>query len=194
MKVTALIFDLDGTLTRPYLDFDLIRAEIGNVAGPLLEAMDRMGPDQKQKALDILHRHEKTAAENSQLNPGVHEICAWLRERKLAIGLVTRNQRRSVEYICQVHNLSFDGIVTREDGPAKPDPFPVLQVCRLMNVQPSQSVVVGDYLFDLVSARGAGACSVLLSTNENYADFAHEADYVIASLNELPAIIDNMND
>ncbi len=194
MKVTALIFDLDGTLTRPYLDFGLIRAEIGNVTGPLLEAMDRMKPDQKQKALDILHRHEKAAAENSQLNPGVHEICAWLRERKLAIGLVTRNQRRSVEHICQVHNLSFDGIVTREDGPVKPDPFPVLQVCRLMNVQPSQSVVVGDYLFDLVSARDAGACSVLLSTNENYADFAHEADYVIASLNELPAIIDNMND
>jgi phosphoglycolate phosphatase-like HAD superfamily hydrolase len=43
-KIAAVIFDLDGTITRPYLDFNQIRAEIGNVRGPLLEAMDKMTP------------------------------------------------------------------------------------------------------------------------------------------------------
>ena len=40
MKVAAAIFDLDGTLTRPVLDFNAIRREIGDVEGPLLEAME----------------------------------------------------------------------------------------------------------------------------------------------------------
>src|SRR5689334_2066126 len=33
----ALLFDMDGTLTRPYFDYPAIRAEIGVVEGGLLE-------------------------------------------------------------------------------------------------------------------------------------------------------------
>ncbi|MCK5272001.1 MAG: hypothetical protein KAJ52_05470, partial [Sedimentisphaerales bacterium] len=65
MKIAAVIFDLDGTLTQPYLDFDQIRSEIGNIDGPILEAMEQMPPPQRRKALEILHRHEQEAAENS---------------------------------------------------------------------------------------------------------------------------------
>ena len=192
MKIAAVIFDLDGTLTQPYLDFDQIRSEIGDIDGPILEAMEQMPPPQQRKALEILHRHEREAAENSSLNPGVHEIYSWLRNRNIPIGLATRNQRSNVEYICKVHKLDFDSVVTREDGPAKPDAFPVLRACEQMGVPPKETLVVGDYLFDLISARRAGAHPVLLSTNKNHTDFSHEADYVISSLNELPDVIDNI--
>ncbi len=189
MKIAAVIFDLDGTLTQPYLDFDQIRSEIGDIDGPILEAMEQMPPPQQRKALEILHRHEQEAAENSRLNPGANEIHNWLHSRNIPIGLVPRTQRSSVEYVCKAHNLDFDSIVTREDGPAKPDAFPVLRACELMGVLPKETLVVGDYLFDLISARRAGAHPVLLSTNKNHTDFSHEADYVISSLNELPDII-----
>ena len=189
MKVSAVIFDLDGTITRPYLDFDLIRAEIGEVEGPILEAMEQMSATGRQRALEILHRHELGAAENSQLNPGVREVFSWLRERQCFIGLITRNQRDSVERVCARHQIRFDGVVTREDGPVKPDSFGVIKFCREMGVPPEQTVVVGDYLFDLISGRRAGAKSVLLATQQNYQDFRHEADYVISSLEQLPEII-----
>ena len=192
MKIKAIIFDLDGTVTRPILDFDQIRAEIGDIEGPILEAMEQMSPGEQQRTHQILARHEHIAAENSQLNPGVHELFAWLRQRGMSIGLVTRNQRRSVERICELHNLSFDSVITRQDGPAKPDPAPVQLACAGMGVEASESVMVGDYLFDLVSGRRAGAVSVLLTTSENHRDYKHEADYVIDSLNELPAVIDNI--
>ena len=189
MKIAAVIFDLDGTLTQPYLDFDKIRSEIGDIDGPILEAMEQMSLSQRQKALEILHKYEQEAAENSSLNPGAYEIHAWLRNRNIPIGLVTRNQRSSVEYVCKAHNLDFDSVVTREDGPAKPDAFPVLRACESMGVSPKETLVVGDYLFDLISARRAGAHPVLISTNKNHTDFSHEADYVISSLNELPDVI-----
>lgn len=192
MKVAAAIFDLDGTLTRPVLDFDAIRREIGDVEGPLLEAMEQMSSAERQRAAAILERHERSAAENSELNGGVQELLAWLRGEGRAIGVVTRNQRRSVEKICEVHGLVFDAVVTREDGPAKPDPFGVRRVCELLGIASSRAVVVGDYVFDLISARRAGARGVLLTTNENHADFVAEADYVIDHLEELPAVIEKI--
>lgn len=194
MKIAAVIFDLDGTLTCPFLDFDQIRAEIGNISGPILEAMAQMPPEQLKRAQDILHRHEQVAAENAQLNPGVHSVMSWLQQRQLQIGLVTRNRRRSVDHISQAHHLRFNSIVTREDGPVKPDPFPVLRACAEMNVQPQETVVVGDYLFDLLSATRAGALNVLLCTNENHDEFSAQADYIISSLNELPGVIDIIED
>jgi HAD superfamily hydrolase (TIGR01549 family) len=155
--------------------------------------MEHMSDSRRQQAEAILRKHERLAADQSELNPGVHEVMSWLRKECKKIGLVTRNQRDSVETICRRHNLSFDGVVTREDGPPyKPDPFPVQSVCEKMDVQPDDSVMVGDYLFDLLSGKRAGAKSVLLGTNKTYPDYANEADYVILNLTELPDIIDEM--
>ena len=49
MNRSAVIFDLDGTITKPYLDFDAVRAEIG-VEGPVLEAMAGMDPASRRVA------------------------------------------------------------------------------------------------------------------------------------------------
>ena len=44
MLVKAVIFDLDGTITQPCLDFSLIRREMGmqDNPEPILEAMEGM--------------------------------------------------------------------------------------------------------------------------------------------------------
>jgi len=189
VKITAVIFELDGTITQPCLDFDKIRAEIGDIDGPILEAMLKMSPEDYDRAEKILHRHEFMAAEHSQLNPGAKELLDQLRLENRRLGLVTRNQADSVDRVCRIHNITFDGVVTRDDGPAKPDPFPINRACELLEVEPSRSLVVGDYLFDLVSGRRAGAQTVLLSIQESYHDFAREADYIIDNLSELPKVI-----
>ncbi len=46
MAIRAVIFDLDGTITQPFFDFDAIRAEMGLTRedGPVWEAMQRMSP------------------------------------------------------------------------------------------------------------------------------------------------------
>ena len=38
----AVIFDLDGTLTEPVLDFDAMRAEIGLTGGTILEQLEQL--------------------------------------------------------------------------------------------------------------------------------------------------------
>ena len=68
-KIYAIIFDLDGTLTRPILDFDAIRREIGIEKGPVWESILQMSPKTRKAAEEILLRHEMDAANNCVLQP-----------------------------------------------------------------------------------------------------------------------------
>lgn len=193
MQVTTVIFDLDGTITRPCLDFDQIRRDIGDIDGPILEAMADMTDEQRAHANSVLLKHEQKAAEESELNPGAAELLDRLRSENRRIGLITRNCRQSVEHICAKHNLRFDAVSTREnDGPDKPDPFPFYYVCEKLNAQPHQALMVGDYLFDLLCGKNAGAQSVLVCTNKDYSDFLDQADFAIHNLTELHGIIESL--
>ena len=75
----AVIFDLDGTLTKPYLDFDAIRLELGIASGPILEAIAEMDVAARRNAEVILLRHEWDAAKNATLYDGAVETVAACR-------------------------------------------------------------------------------------------------------------------
>lgn len=195
MPIRAVIFDLDGTITQPYLDFDGIREEMGleTHGGPILEAMEKMPPEQRQRAEVILHFHEEKAVAESRLNAGAGETLAALRQRGIPIGILTRNRKNNAWAVANKHGLHFDAIVGREDGPVKPDAFGVWHLCRRFGVEPAQTLLVGDYLFDLLCARAAGAIPVLLANHDRADEFARHADFTIASLPELLPLIDGHN-
>ena len=191
--IRAIIFDLDGTITRPLLDFDAIREEIGFArdAGPILELMEGLPDARRREIFRILDDHEKRAAEHSTLNPGSREILQWLAERGLPVGILTRNTRENTLIVARLHGLRFDAILDRHDGPVKPDAFGVLELCRRFGVKPDETLVVGDFLHDLLSARSAGAIPVLMRNHKDADAFAQYADFVIDSLDELAPIIEN---
>jgi HAD superfamily hydrolase (TIGR01509 family) len=189
--IKAVIFDMDGTITRPFFDFDQIREEIGleRNAGPILEEMEKMTPDRRLEAEKILHRHEQEAIEQSQLNDGARETLKALHKAKIPIGVLTRNQKDNVYAIANKHHLHFDAVVGREDGPIKPDAFGVLHLCKKFGVKPQETMLVGDYLFDLLCAKSAGSYAVLLANHKNASEFAHRADFCIKNISELLEII-----
>ena len=193
VMIRAVIFDLDGTITRPFFDFDAIREEMGLPAdsGPILETMAKMSPDQRKRAEDILSFHENRAVNESTLNDTAEETLRTLRSRSIHIGILTRNRRSNALAIARKHNLTFDAIVDREDGPVKPDAFGVLQLCEQFGTAPSETLVVGDYLYDLLSAKAAGAIAVLLKTNEKCDQFCKYADFTITSLDKILQIIED---
>jgi HAD superfamily hydrolase (TIGR01549 family) len=195
MPIRAVIFDLDGTITEPFLDFDAIREEmgIGRHGGPVLEAMEKMTPEQRRRAEAILHYHEDRAVAASTLNGGARETLSGLSRRGIRIGVLTRNRKCNAQTIAQKHGLHFDMIVGREDGPVKPDAFGVRHLCEGFGVAPAETLFVGDYLHDLLCARAAGAVAVLLATHPRAAEFAPHADFVVRSLGEILQIIDDKN-
>jgi HAD superfamily hydrolase (TIGR01509 family) len=195
MSFKAVIFDLDGTITQPYFDFDAIRQEIGLSpdSGPLLESMEKMTPRQRVEAERILHYHEDKAVTESQLNPGAEQTLAALRAAGIHIGILTRNARDNAFAIARKHSLQFDAVIGREDGPVKPDAFGVLQLCRQFGVEPRETLLVGDYLFDLLSAKAAGAVAVLLANHNQAEEFAEHADFCIKNIGRILEIVANSN-
>lgn len=193
MPIKAVIFDLDGTITEPYFDFDAIREEIGIAkdGGPILEAMEKMAPEERRRAEAILLYHEDQALTASKLNPGARETLLELRRRRIRIGILTRNRKCNATALADKHHLEFDMIVGREDGPVKPDAFGVKHLCRHFGVTPAETVVVGDYLYDVLCARAAGAIPVLLANHPRAPEFAPHADFVIRNLREVLQIVDD---
>ncbi|MBN2594071.1 MAG: HAD family hydrolase [Sedimentisphaerales bacterium] len=195
MPIKAVIFDLDGTITQPYFDFDAIREEIGLArdSGPLLESMEKMTPELRRKAEDILYNHEEKAVIESKLNSGAEHTLSRLRAEGIHIGVLTRNKRDNAYAIASRHNLQFDAVIGREDGPVKPDAFGVLELCRQFGVTPKETILVGDYLFDLLCAKAAGACAVLLANHHKADDFVEHADFCIENIRGILDIIANKN-
>jgi HAD superfamily hydrolase (TIGR01549 family) len=186
----VVIFDMDGTLTRPHLDFDRMREEIGLEPGPLLEAVLAMAPEDRAAAEVILQRHEDEAAAASELHAGAAEVVSAVREAGLSPVLMTRNSRRSVDMVLRRHRLSFDMIRTREDGAMKPSPEPIFDICRRLDADPRQSWTVGDFHYDIRCGAAAGCTTVLLLTDKGARpDWASQADHVIHDLRELLGIV-----
>ena len=185
-----LIFDLDGTLTRPILDFAAIRAAVG-LGEPLLESMLALpaGPE-RERAFAVLERFEAEAAERAELNEGAREILDVLSRRGIPAGLVTRNSRASARRTLERHALRFDIVVTRDDAPPKPRPEPLLRICEHFGVPPAEALMVGDFRLDVLAGHRAGTRTALL-TNGRDASWLPEAppDHVVERLLELESLL-----
>ena len=195
MPIKAVIFDLDGTITEPYFDFDAIREEIGlpRDSGPILESMEKMTPQQRRTAEKILYYHEQKAVIESKLNADAKETLSTIRSEGIHIGILTRNKRDNAFAIARKHDLEFDAVIGREDGPVKPDAFGVLKLCRKFGVKPEETLLVGDYLFDLQCAKAAGAVAVLLANHHQAGEFVEHADFSIENISGILEIIANKN-
>jgi HAD superfamily hydrolase (TIGR01509 family) len=159
----AVLFDMDGTLTRPLLDFARIKAEMGIGARPILEALAEMDAGARAAAEAVLLRHEEAAALDSTLNEGCRNVLEWLGGRKVRTALITRNSRASVVTVLRRHGLSIDLTIAREDAPPKPDPRPLLLACERLEVAPADAWMVGDGQYDVEAGAAAGIRTVWVS-------------------------------
>ncbi len=159
----AVLFDMDGTLTQPMLDFPRIKAEMGIGNEPILEALAAMDTGERQVAEAILERHEREAAALSALNPGCPELLRWLGARGIPTALITRNSLLSTRTVLDRHALQIAVLVMREHAPPKPHPRPLQLACELLGVPSSAAWMVGDGQYDIEAGSAAQIRTVWLS-------------------------------
>ena len=183
--VRGVVFDMDGTLTDSPLDFGLIRAECGIPEGrPILEFLAECPDADRERMLEVLHRHERRAAQQWTLRHGALEVTEALARAGVRTALLTRNSREALHTVLTRFGLRFDCCMSREDGEPKPSPEPVLEIARKLGLAPDQLLVVGDYLFDVQSGHAAGAKTAFINTPKAL-DPPAEADVVIDDLREI---------
>eukprot|EP00794_Sanderia_malayensis_P009893 gene9893-10906_t len=193
--IRGIIFDLDGTLTVPYLDFRKLKRQlhIGEQAD-ILGHVATLSGDAKIKAMSIVDDFEEDGRNNMQLQPGINELFEFIADKtKLEVALLTRNNMQSVKtFLCKcnergvkhITNETFSVILTRDFKPVKPDPAPVLHIASQWNIDAKNLMVVGDGKFDIMSGNRAGSTTFLLN-NINNVDSKELADFNVNSLVEL---------
>ena len=136
-----------------------------------------------------MRRHEREAIARATLADGCAELLARLADLGIPMAILTRNVREVVDVFVSTFGFAFAGIYTREDGPHKPSPVGVLALCAKMGVSPAETLVVGDYKFDILAGRAAGCTTALVlgadrPSPDELPDWG-PPDLVVQSLREL---------
>jgi phosphoglycolate phosphatase-like HAD superfamily hydrolase len=188
-RFDGVIFDMDGTLVEPLLDFAAMRRRLCVPPGQgILEAIEDMPPSQRSSATRWLVGQELAAAARAKLLPGAAEAVDAIRRAGLKTALMTRNTRPAMGVVLARLMLQFDLAWSREDGPVKPSGEGILLACRRLEISPVRTACVGDFQYDVQAANAVGAYSILLAA-EALPPWADQAKCVISSLFQLPQVL-----
>jgi len=196
-RIKGVLFDFDGTLTLPgALDFPAIKREIKCPPGlPILEYLETVPAELKPSLMKILESKEEKAAEESLPNVGAEECLLTLRNKGVLLGIITRNSFPSVRLaLARFETVGlgdFSAVITREDSLPKPHPDGVHKACERMGLAASELMVVGDFRFDVMAGKAAGACAVLLTNGRPsvMASGDPEPDFTVACLEEILQLV-----
>jgi len=75
--------------------------------------------------------------------------------------IVTLLGPKATQIVIQIHKINVDAVVSRSrDFKPKPYPDQVLQALKLLDIRPSEAVMVGDSEWDEKAAVSAGVCFI----------------------------------
>jgi phosphoglycolate phosphatase len=203
-SLKLVIFDCDGTLvdsqhmivsamTRAYAAHDIPvpeRETLLSIVGlSLNEAFIELGKGTERFPVASLAEHYKLAfhalrASGDHMEPlypgAADAVTALARRDDVVLGIATGKSQRGVRLVLTHHGLldHFITIKTADDAPSKPDPGMVIGAMRDAGVEASNTIVVGDTVYDIAMARAAGAAALGVTWGYHPADSLAQAGAV----------------
>ena len=215
--VQAIIFDLDGTLVdsaedlraavnRLFRTLDLrpIKADEikGMIGDGVLKLVERAlvaadaDPAQKDTLLPrFLELYQADPATRTRCYPGVAETLKALQQRGFRLAVVTNKPVFATNKILEALSLSafFPVVVGGDSVPKrKPDPAPLLEAARQLQLDVDELLMVGDNIHDVEAARAAGMRCVAVSYGYHHRPPSEfNADRLIDRFSELLSLVIN---
>ncbi len=184
MKVSALIFDLDGTLVdsvyqhvlawqSALLDSDFsvpaceIHKRVGMTGALLIDALAdafslRIDDLSRSKiAEDHGNRYRNMIASIRPL-PGATAIWTILDQRKIRWAIATSSEREDAQPLLQQLHLPEHAVVVTQGGSGASKPSPELfeTAAKKLGAHLDEAIIVGDAVWDILASRRAGAFGV----------------------------------
>jgi len=189
---TAWIFDMDGTLTESLHDFPAISRALGLPPNePILEALERLEPDELAKRQKQLTDIETEIAHQATPQPGAHNLLSALKSQGKRIGILTRNTKDIAHITLKACGLAEffapADVLGRSCCPPKPQPDGILSLLSRWSMPPQAAVMTGDHKFDLLTAYNAKVTAVYLDPEGSF-QWKHHADYSVRHLDELRSL------
>ena len=186
---------MDGTLTIAAHDFADICRQLG-IPGEknILEAIEALPANEAKQRRIQLEQIELDIAEHSKAQPGAIDLLEKLRSQNKRIGILTRNSKTVATKTLKASGLdtffNTDHILGRDCCTPKPSPDGINHLLQNWNSIPQKSVMVGDYVFDLLTGRNAGTATVHLDVTGTFL-WPEHMDIGITHLKELNQAIAN---
>ncbi|HIJ95374.1 MAG TPA: HAD family hydrolase [Desulfuromonadales bacterium] len=184
------IFDLDGTLTIPVHDFPAIRCALGmsESDADILQFLASLPADEATARHARLIEIEYELAAKTAAAPGSGRLLEHLFQQGAQVGILTRNTREialhTLEQIGLKGYFSEDHILGRAEAEPKPHPEGIEKLLAVWDSVPDETVMVGDYLFDLQVGRAAGTATIHVDSSGTFR-WPDLADLSVVSLDEL---------
>jgi phosphoglycolate phosphatase len=207
----AMLFDFDGTLAVLNLDFAHMRrcvldqAVTYGLASATLEGMyilemveyatALLQQQHPKRAEDFFHQAHRliqdieiAAAQSSRLIPGVAELLETLRQRRIGVGIVTRNCAAAVRHMFPQVEQYCQAFFPRDYvTQVKPHPGHLQTALARLGTAPSRTIMVGDGVLDIQAGKALGMFSVGVLSGETprHRLITHSADLVLDSAADL---------
>ena len=219
-NVKVILFDLDGTLIdsvpQLYLavqaalkasqlsavSLEQVRDWIGNGADVLLKRAicqqyhftDVDDTLFQQVKAEFDHQYQMGIDRDYSLYPAVKETLSVLALAGYSMAVVTNKPHQFVQPLLQSAGIAEFFRYTLGGGclpVKKPDPLPLQYLCEQFNVQPTETLMVGDSKNDIQAARAAGIPVVGLSYGYNHGEPIEnsEPDWVLHRFDELVSLL-----
>jgi len=183
------IFDLDGTLTVSAHDFEHMRRELGLAPqAPILEALQAMPESEAAPLWKVLNELEFYYAGKASVMQGANELLQILHASGRQLAILTRNTMPVVKHTLQAckidHFFPLDHILDRDSCIPKPSPDGVERLLEFWQADADDTVMVGDYLYDLEAGKSAGVATIHVDTRGDV-DWSEFTDIRVESLGEI---------
>lgn len=145
----------------------------------------------KQIARDAFTKADKYINKqtlSSSMFAGSLETLQLLSAANLKLGILSADSTANVEKFIKSNQLSqyIQLAMGVESGLNKPDPRLFIQACRRLGVEPSQTIMIGDSLGDIIMAQGAGSAGTIgICWGNPNAHHLNQADVAIANFAEI---------
>ena len=144
---------------------------------------------------EFFGNYEKALLVESKLFDDMHHLLEQMDIAKLPWGIVTNKSARFTNPLVDLMGLGQRAVATVSGDTtphSKPHPEPILHAARLANIDPTQSIYVGDDIRDVVAGKAAGMKTVAAAYGYcgcTEPPEAWGADYIIHQPLELLSII-----
>lgn len=215
MAIRNILFDLDGTLLdtneliiqsfqhtyQRHLNKHVDKEDIIKTFGEILKiTLDREFGDDSEEAIKTYRNFQIGKFEKLiSIREGVKEGVMKLYNQGYKLAVVTSRLNKSAIMGLNHFGLMeyFDIVIGADDTDKhKPDPTPAFMALQEMGGKPEETIFVGDSPFDVLCGKNAGIKSVIVGWSALPMDIIlkHEPDYVVDSMEELVALVEELND
>jgi len=210
MRFKGVILDRDGTLfdsldvilrafdyaVQPFLKTPPAREEWFEAFGPAeMDVIAKfIGPEKKLKAFHRFFEYYRDHFNQIQLYPGMRDLLDELKANGAKLMLFTGGGNVSTWFCLERSGILhlFDAIVCGEDVThPKPHPEGILKLMREQNLNPRETIVVGDAASDVNAGKVSQAYTAWLCWSENakYSDKNVQPDFTCRSVQELKEVL-----